>query len=290
MNSTKRRFPALLSAILRRLALAAVTVAGAALLSAALARFAPGAGMDERSMDLRLSEQSIAALEAHDAPGLGAYLVGLAHGDWGTSISLGRPVRDLVAERAGLTGRTLAAGLALAWIVACALAAALQLAGRRGLDAAAALFTGVFLCLPAAAMAILFLHLGGGPAAALAAVLAPRLFRYVRRILAAAAARPFVLAARARGVGPFALVWRHMCVPAAPELLALAGVSAAMAVGAVIPVEALLDSPGAGQLVWESAMARDVPVLISLTAVVALVTCAANLLSDIARTVAVREV
>ena len=56
-----------------------------------------------------------------------------------------------------------------------------------------------------------------------------------------------------------------------------------MAAGSVIPVEALCDSPGVGQLVWQSAMARDLPVLLHLTALVALVVCAANLLADAGR-------
>jgi ABC-type dipeptide/oligopeptide/nickel transport system permease component len=63
-----------------------------------------------------------------------------------------------------------------------------------------------------------------------------------------------------------------------------------MAVGAVIPVEALCDSPGVGQLVWQSAMARDAPVLVHLTVLVALVTCGANLLTDAAQTMLAREV
>jgi peptide/nickel transport system permease protein len=123
----------------------------------------------------------------------------------------------------------------------------------------------------------------------LAAVLAPRIFRYVRNILAASARRPHVLAARARGTGNLTLLWRHVSIPAAPELLALTGISVSMAMGAVIPVETLCGSPGVGQLVWLSAMARDVPVLIHLTVLVAAATSGANLLSDAARSLAVRE-
>ena len=77
---------------------------------------------------------------------------------------------------------------------------------------------------------------------------------------------------------------RHICQPAAPELLALAGISISMAVSAMIPVEALCDSPGIGQLVWQSAAARDLPVLIYLTVLIAVVTCVANLVSDTAST------
>ena len=73
-------------------------------------------------------------------------------------------------------------------------------------------------------------------------------------------------------------------MPAASELLALGGLSVSMAIGAVIPVEALCDSPGLGQLVWQSAMARDLPVLVHLTALVALTVGGFNLLFDTAQT------
>ena len=75
----------------------------------------------------------------------------------------------------------------------------------------------------------------------------------------------------------------HLLPPVLPELLALAGVSVSMAVGATIPVEALCDSPGLGQLVWQSAMARDLPVLINLTLAITAVTLLANLVADTAR-------
>jgi ABC-type microcin C transport system permease subunit YejB len=47
---------------LRRLLLLLLTVVGAAVLSTVLVRLAPGFGTDERQLDLRLSERSVAAL------------------------------------------------------------------------------------------------------------------------------------------------------------------------------------------------------------------------------------
>ena len=59
-----------------------------------------------------------------------------------------------------------------------------------------------------------------------------------------------------------------------------------MAAGAAIAVEALCDSPGLGQLVWQSAMARDLPVLAHMTMLIALMICGVNLLADAARALA----
>ena len=108
--------PELVRSVARRLLLLALTVAGAAVLATALVRLAPGFGMDERQLDLRFNERSMDAARAEGAAsGAGRYLIGLLHGDWGSSISLRQPVRDLVAQRAGVTARTLAAGLSMAW-------------------------------------------------------------------------------------------------------------------------------------------------------------------------------
>ena len=281
------------AALLRRLALLLLTVLAAGLLSSALVQLAPGLGMDERRLDLHRSEESILAL-GHATPrlfaGFCAYLAGLARGDWGESISLGRPVRELVAERAAVTLRSLVVGLGLAWSAALSLSLALEGLHRRGLDLLWKTVAGLLLCVPSAVVALLFLYLNAGAALAIAAILFPRLFRYVRNILAEAGRKPHVLAARSRGIGGIGLLWRHVSIPSGAELLAVAGVSASMAIAASIPAEALCDSPGLGQLVWQSAIARDLPVLMHLTVLVALGTGAANLVSDAARALAARGV
>jgi peptide/nickel transport system permease protein len=133
------------------------------------------------------------------------------------------------------------------------------------------------------------MYLGTGPALAIGVILLPRIFRYLRNVTGSIARQPHVLAARARGVGGLGLLARHVWFPAMPELLALAGVSVSMALGAAIPVEVLCDSPGVGQLVWKAALARDLPVLVNLTVLIAVITAAANLLSDTARRAACEE-
>jgi peptide/nickel transport system permease protein len=69
---------------------------------------------------------------------------------------------------------------------------------------------------------------------------------------------------------------------ASPALFALFGVSLSMAFGAAIPIEALCDSPGVGQLAWQAALNRDLPLIMNLTLLITLITVAANLLASIA--------
>jgi ABC-type dipeptide/oligopeptide/nickel transport system permease component len=55
-----------------------------------------------------------------------------------------------------------------------------------------------------------------------------------------------------------------------------------LAFGASIPVEALADSPGLGQLAWRAALGRDLPVLVMITLMLTAITVLANALADIA--------
>jgi peptide/nickel transport system permease protein len=159
----------------------------------------------------------------------------------------------------------------------------------RAWELAATTLSGGLLCLPAAVIALLALYLGVGPGAAIGAILLPRILRYVHNITGAMMRRPHVLAARARGIEGLRLLVRHVWLPASAELLALAGVSVNMALGATIPVEALCDSPGVGQLVWQAALARDLPVVVNVTILIAAITASANLVSDAVRGLMWRE-
>jgi len=62
----------------------------------------------------------------------------------------------------------------------------------------------------------------------------------------------------------------------------LLGVSLSLAFGAAIPIEALCDSPGVGQLAWQAALNRDLPLMMTLTMAITMVTVAANWLSSAA--------
>ena len=53
-----------------------------------------------------------------------------------------------------------------------------------------------------------------------------------------------------------------------------------MAIGAAIPVEAICDVPGLGRLAWNAAMARDLPLLVNLTMIVAVATSITTAVSE----------
>lgn len=259
------------------------------LLAAALVRMAPGFGMDERLLDARLTAGTRDAIVAETAEQRNvlryyvSYLARLGRGDFGTSLSLGRPVSELLAERARVSVRSAAAGLSLAWLLSLLAIAALEIHRHAVAEALASLSSGSLLCMPAAVVALLCVYAGAAPFFAIALILLPRIFRYARNVVGQACHAPHVLAAHAMGIPRHRILPMHVAAPILSDLCALAGVSVSMAVGATIPVEALLDSPGVGHLVWQAALSRDIPVLVNVTLLIAAITSGANLLADLVR-------
>jgi peptide/nickel transport system permease protein len=92
---------------------------------------------------------------------------------------------------------------------------------------------------------------------------------------------PHITAARARGLSETRILACHVLPIAAPQMIALAGITVSIALGAAIPVEALCGLPGIGQLAWQAALSRDLPLLVNLTVMVTLVTLLANSGADV---------
>jgi peptide/nickel transport system permease protein len=76
------------------------------------------------------------------------------------------------------------------------------------------------------------------------------------------------------------LLW-HVVPVIRREIFALAGVSVGLAISGAIPVEALCGTPGLGQLAWQSALARDLPVLTDISLLVVASTVLANSGADL---------
>jgi peptide/nickel transport system permease protein len=204
----------------------------------------------------------------------------MLRGDFGQSRVLRRPVRELLAERGLVTLRLVAAALIVAWGATICVTLLVWLCGSGAMDAAFSVGSGLLLCLPAGALALLLVVFDGPAFVALALVVLPRIYQYLSTLLSATAQMPHVITARAEGASPLRVFLLHVVPVVRREVLALAGVTVGMAVGAAIPVESLCGTPGLGQLAWQSALARDVPVLTNLSMLVIACTVLANTGAD----------
>jgi peptide/nickel transport system permease protein len=278
--------------LLRQVRRILLTVLLGGLLGATLVRLGPGFGVDERELDTRLSagsQQAIRSERDRDnniAVFYFRYLAGLARGDFGFSRSLNRPVSELLKERLPLTMVSLGYGVLAGASTGLALALLTVWWRAPGADLVPAVFSGLCLAAPVAVIALVFLWLGPwiGEASrwAIALVVFPHVYRYSKNQLVATSQWPHVVAAQAKGLSGWRVLWAHIFTPAAPQLAALAGISVSLAFGASIPIEVICDTPGIGQLAWRAALDRDLPLLVTITVLVALMTLVVNSLADLA--------
>jgi peptide/nickel transport system permease protein len=245
--------------------------------SAILVRFSPGALVDERELDQRLSTETLVAMRNQRAidnslgKSLFRYFQNAIHGDLGKSQSYDVPITKLLLQNAPPTLRRVGIGLGGAWWFGLWLA--IPVAYFRNawmLDAGTALLTSTLLSLPAGVLAYLCVTIGAPVEIVLILVLTPRVFRFARNVLVQAYGSPHIDMARARGVDEVRILFAHVFPSAAPQLLALVATSLSMAVGAIIPIEAICDAAGLGRLAWQAAIARDLPLLLNLTMLIAL--------------------
>jgi peptide/nickel transport system permease protein len=259
----------------------------AGLAGAMFVRLGPGFGASVQELDPRLSDATRAAIERQNSVGRDVpryyvhWIASLLHGDLGISPSLHRPISELLRERAGITAAEVAEGAASGVALGFLLAVVLLGCPRPIASLLGGLSSSVALSVPAAVVALLCLWLEVSPTYAIAAAVFPHSFQYLTAVLRTSAASDHVLAARARGVGSFRILFLHVVAPVLGEVAAVSGMAVSIAFGASIPIEAVCSRPGVGELVWHAAMSRDLPILVSMTVLIAIVTIGANTLTDI---------
>lgn len=255
--------------------------------STVLVRFAPGYLSDAREMDTRYGNAARAELFAeatrsHSLPGLlVAELRGWAHGDAGVSRQYGVPVSELIGPRLAVSGALLLRSIPLAWVLAFLAALFSSAVRNRSLSLLWQTPAVLLLAVPTAAMATLCLLAGGGgPVLVMALLLAARDFKFLHHALSQAWLEPHLLQARAQGLRAHRLVAAHILPSLGPQLGALASLSVVTALSALVPVEVLFNVPGVGQLAWNAALNRDLPVLLAVTMIMALGVTIAGMCSD----------
>lgn len=263
--------------------LALLAMAGTVL----LVRFAPGYFTDSREMDAQfgsLARDQLQKEQQREGTAAGALwteLRGWGHGDLGRSRHFDMPVADLVRERARTTGKLLVSSVLLGWLGALALALPVSVLRTRAGQAALAVPVAILLATPVAALATVCLVANvGGPVLVLSLLIGARDYQLLHRLLRHLMRAPHFLYARAQGLSGGRLLRTHLLPALRPELVALAMTSFVLALSAAVPVEVLFDLPGLGQLAWNAAMNRDLPVLLAVTLLMACCVGVASLFAD----------
>jgi peptide/nickel transport system permease protein len=237
-----------------------------------------------------------------------AWALGLLRLDAGRSVLYGRPAGPLVLERAGHT-IVLAA---LAGVVALGFGIVLgSISGsdrRSWIAQAIAAMSTICVSIPPLLASVLFVWMaavtglapiaasgayttGAGdlagaaaqlivPALALGVPIAAAIERIQARAVADALATPCIVAARARGVPPGQVVWRHAARLGASSVAATGGVLAGALVSGSLAVELVTSWPGLGRLAVDALYARDVVLAAACAMTAALLVGLLVVLSD----------
>ncbi|SCB24913.1 ABC transporter permease [Rhizobium hainanense] len=227
-----------------------------------------------------------------------AHYIGKAlSGDFGQSYQYRQPVSEVIYEAAGPTLQLTGSAIVLALLLA--ISVALATAGRR--KSLTLLSSGIELILlstPVYWIGIVLLSIfsfrlewfpvtgNDGlsalvlPAIALSLPLAALLSQVLRDGLEEALSQPFSLTVRTRGVGETVLRVRHGLRHAALAASTLTGTLLATALGGSILTESVFGRSGIGQITLQAIKTRDMPLILGLVMLSALVFVIVNLLVD----------
>jgi peptide/nickel transport system substrate-binding protein len=298
----------------QRIAVLALTLVGASIFVFAVLQIAPG-DPAQFMMGLEASPRAVASLRAElgldgSAPArYFGWIGGLLHGDLGLSYTYRIPVRELLASRLALSLPL--AGLAMLLSVAIGLPAALAAARRPGgwVDRAIGALAQIGLAMPGFWLAMLLLLLfavrlrwfgaggfpgwegGLGPAlkalvlptVALALPQAAIIARVARGSLGEELTRDYVRTARAKGIAPGTILWRHALPNAAAPILTIIGLQFPFLLAGGVIIENVFYLPGLGRLVLQAIGGRDLITVQAVAMLMVLATVATSFLIDVAQ-------
>ena len=105
--------------------------------------------------------------------------------------------------------------------------------------------------------------------------------RLLRSDMIATLQEDFITMAKAKGIPPSHVLWRHALRPSSLTLLTVAGLNVGTLIGGAVVVEVLFSLPGMGTLLYEAISARQYIALQSLVAIIAVGYVLINFLVDV---------
>lgn len=304
----------------RRLGAGVLIVLGVVALTFVLLHLAPGdparllAGPTASPADVAATRAAL-GLDRPLPVQFGDWLWRAARGDWGTSLTTGRPVTAMLAEAWPATALLVTLSLGLSYLLGIGIAL-LQVRGGRRTDTALTLASVTLFAVPGYWLAIMLVWLAAyhwrllpafgaagldadflGPLPRLADRLrhlalplltltligAGGAARFVRGALLDVHGEPFLAAAAARGLPPARVARRYLLRNALGPVLTLLGLSLPALFSGAVFVEAIFAWPGVGRVLIGAVQARDYPVVLAGATVSAILVVLGNLLADLLR-------
>lgn len=105
--------------------------------------------------------------------------------------------------------------------------------------------------------------------------------RFMRSSMLEVMRQDYMLTARAKGLPPRLVIYRHALRNALLPVITLLGLSIPGLIGGSVIIETIFALPGLGQLFYTAVMARDYPLIMGNLVLGAILTLAGNLIADI---------
>ena len=290
--------------VVRRLLIAVPTAFAVATLVFALVHLIPGdpvlimLGDGAQPADVEALRARL-GLDLPLARQYGRFLAGLARGDLGVSLHFDEPVAALLARHYPATVELALAAMAAA--LAVSLPLGIVAAYRRGswVDRAARGFSLAGVSLPnfwlgPVAMLLFSIHLDllpvsgrSGwkslvlPAATLGLALAALLTRMIRSALGEELGKPYLVTARAKGLGPLRVAAHHALRNALVPVVTVVGLQFGSLLTGAILTETIFGWPGLGRLLIQAIRLRDYPLVQGAVLLISVTYVAVNLVTDL---------
>jgi peptide/nickel transport system permease protein len=245
------------------------------------------------------------------------WLGNLLRGDLGRSITRKQPVATLIRERIGPTFLVSGTALLLIWVMAIPLGLYASARSGRPDERATSLLLYVLYSFPTF-VAALFLQIifavklrgtpwelplfgmadlpADAPLLARIADVARHAIlpvtcqtyvslaydsRFIKATMEEAVRQDYIRTARAKGAGPWRVLFRHAFRNTLIPLVTLLGLSLPSLVGGSVIIEQIFTWPGMGRLFFESIRERDYPTIMGLTLMFSVLTLLGQLLADL---------
>lgn len=296
-----------------RLITALITILGVATIVFVMMRLIPGGIVEALAGPAVVqSPELVARIKAEyglDKPLIvqyGVWLGNALQGDLGVSLGTQSPVLPEIIRRTGLTIELslLATIVSVVFGVPAGMIAALR--GNSGVDATVRVIALIGLSIPEFVLGTLLIyfastrHLGlpiSGyipigedvighiksmilPTLSLGIVTTAVVMRVTRAGVAEVLSEPYIMAARAKGLHPRTVAWRHVMRAALIPTVTIIGINMGYLLSGAVIVEQLFSLPGLGRYALEGILGRDYPVAQGTVIAGALMFILANLIVD----------
>ncbi len=298
-----------MSAIIRKLLSTIPVLLGVSTITFFLLDFVPG-----DPVDIMLGEQASSLDKAALRHELGLdlpashrfanYVQGLANFDLGRSLQSKQSVREAISERLPATAELALSAMGLALIIGITLGVIAAVRHRTWLDQVISFWGLVAMSTPGfwlGPMLVLLISVQldllpvserGGfdhlllPAITLAWSLSSVLMQITRASMLETTQEDYIRVARAKGVAPFSLFFKHALANAIMPVITMAGLQFGALLTGTVVIETIFDWPGIGTLLFQAIQQRDYPMVQGCVLIMALIYVFVSLATDIAYQIA----